>query len=390
MKRKGVCYGVGRVMMESNWRPNLNSKVVHRELQIIKNDLHCNAVRICSLDIDRLVVASEDALTQGLEVWFLPEMWDRGQDETIQYLIEAAAAAESLRQKWPNGIIFSVGSELTLFMHGIVKGDNVFDRMNDASFLETIRSGKHNERLSAFLVKASKAVREVFNGPLTYFSVPLETVDWTPFDFIGVDLYRDARIKDIYGKLVQKYLIYNKPVIIGEFGCCTYQGAEKLGGSGFMIAFGMMADYFDKSQALPQGIADVIRVVPRIDGHYVRDEGLQAREITEQLAILDQSKVEGAFVYSFVTPNSPFNPDPRFDSDMANYSLVKSYPDKEIFEELSRQAAKQGKELFGIDLPQEILAKFTANVGRHGETYPDMTWEPKESFRAVAKYYAKN
>jgi hypothetical protein len=26
--------------------------------------------------------------------------------------------------------------------------------------------------------------------------------------------------------------------------------------------------------------------------------------------------------------------------------------------------------------------------GRRGSTYPDMTWEPKESFKAVADYYA--
>jgi len=25
----------------------------------------------------------------------------------------------------------------------------------------------------------------------------------------------------------------------------------------------------------------------------------------------------------------------------------------------------------------------------HGTTYPDMPWEPKESFRAVADFYAK-
>ncbi len=28
-------------------------------------------------------------------------------------------------------------------------------------------------------------------------------------------------------------------------------------------------------------------------------------------------------------------------------------------------------------------------VGRHGVTYPDMLWEPRESFRALAGYYAK-
>ena len=64
MNRKGVCYDVGRVMMGGNWRPKFDPKIMHRELEIIKNDLHCNAVRICGLDIERLMMASEDALTQ--------------------------------------------------------------------------------------------------------------------------------------------------------------------------------------------------------------------------------------------------------------------------------------------------------------------------------------
>ncbi len=28
--------------------------------------------------------------------------------------------------------------------------------------------------------------------------------------------------------------------------------------------------------------------------------------------------------------------------------------------------------------------------GRHGATYPEMKWEPKESFYAVAEYYANH
>ena len=185
MNRKGVCYDVGRVMLGSNWRPNFDPKVVHRELEMIKNDLHCNSVRICGLDIDRLVAASGDALAQGLEVWFSPEMWDRSQEETLRYLHDAAVAAESLQESWPGRLVFSVGSELTLFMQGIVEGANVFERMNSPSFLENIRSGRHNGNLNAFLQKANKAVREVFNGPVTYFSVTLETVDWTVVRFHG-------------------------------------------------------------------------------------------------------------------------------------------------------------------------------------------------------------
>ncbi len=390
MNRKGVCYDVGRVMMGSNWRPKFDAKVVHRELEIIKNDLHCNTVRICGLDIERLITASQDALKQGLEVWLSPEMWDKSQEETLQYLTKAAIAAEPLRQQWPGKLVFSVGSELTLFMQGIVEGANFLERMNNPSFWENIRAGKNNKPLNDFLSKANKNVREIFNGPLTYFSVPLETVNWNPFDFLGIDLYRDARIKDMYGKMVKGYLVHNKPVMIGEFGCCTYQGAEKLGGSGFIIVFGMIADNLNPDKVLPKGIADMIKIPARVDGHYVRDEGLQAREITDQLAILDAAGVEGAFVFTFISPNSPFNENPRFDSDMASYSLVKSYPEKETIDQIISQTAKQGKEFFGVDLPIEVLAKFKGEVGKHGDTYPQMTWEPKESFKAVADYYANH
>src|SRR5487761_1396377 len=97
LKRKGVCYDAGRMMLGEDWRPNYNPNIVSRELEIIKNDLHCNAVRIQGFNLDRLVAASEIALKHGLEVWFSPEMWDRTQDETLEYLKKAASAVEEIR-----------------------------------------------------------------------------------------------------------------------------------------------------------------------------------------------------------------------------------------------------------------------------------------------------
>ena len=66
MNIKGVNYDVGTVMF-GNWRPDYDPKVVQRELEIIKNDLHCNAVGISGKDIGRLVVTAEAAVSQGLE-----------------------------------------------------------------------------------------------------------------------------------------------------------------------------------------------------------------------------------------------------------------------------------------------------------------------------------
>jgi hypothetical protein len=48
MRRRGVCYDVGRVMWGQNWRPEFSLEEARRELQIIRDDLHCNAVRHCA------------------------------------------------------------------------------------------------------------------------------------------------------------------------------------------------------------------------------------------------------------------------------------------------------------------------------------------------------
>jgi hypothetical protein len=65
--------------------------------------------------------------------------------------------------------------------------------------------------------------------------------------------------------------------------------------------------------------------------------------------------VDGAFVSTFVFPLNPYDDDPKYDLDRESASLVKSYAGS-----------------------------------KRGVTYPEMSWEPKESFKAVADYYDKN
>jgi hypothetical protein len=348
MRLKGVSYDVGRVM-GLNWRPDFDPKVIHRELAIIKNDLHCNAVRICGLDIDRLMVSAEDALKQGLEVWLTPEMWDKTQEETLKYIIEAATEAEKLRVQYPDKLVFLVGSEFTLFMQGIVEGDNIVERMAHPDFWETIKTGGHNKKLNTFLANATSAVRQVFHGKVTYASILWEDVDWSIFDFVGIDHYRMARIKEQYIELLKPAFTHDKPVVITEFGYRTYQGADE-------STEGMAGDIVDhKSLYLHQLPLLGNFVKPQIRGSHVRDENFQAKELVDQLIELDKAGVDGAFIMTFVSPINPYDENPKYDLDMASYSLVKSY-----------------------------------SKNRHGTTYVDMTWEPKESFKAVAEYYASH
>ena len=352
MNRKGVSYDVGRVM-GFNWRPDFDPEIVHREIEIIKNDLHCNAVRICGRGINRLMMASEYALEQGLEVWLSPEMWDKSPQQTLNYITKAAKAAETLRQRWPEKLVLSVGSESTLFMQGIVEGRNIIARIKNPTFMSRVKAGEHNRPLNEFLAKVTDSVREEFHGKLTYASLVWEAVDWELFDFVGVDHYRIERIKDQYIEMLKPLFAHGKPVVITEFGYGTCQGG--LGSEGFLSSSGLGGNIIDlKSQFLHQMPLLGRFVRPRVKGNHVRDEGWQARQLVDNLSILDSAGVDGAFIFQFISQITPYSDNPRYDLDMASSSLVKYYDD-----------------------------------GKRGTIYPDMPWEPKESFRAVADYYAK-
>jgi hypothetical protein len=343
MKLKGVNYDVGRILMGYNMRPVFDLSVIRRELQIIKEDLHCNSVKIQGYEISNVMSAAKEALDLGFSnVWLAPEMFDHSKEETLAYTVKAAEEAEKVRlHSQDKELVFSVGTELTAFMQGIAEGNSMSERLFGPNARKNWLSGKYVKLLNDYLQKVSKGVRDAFGGKITYASLPLlETVEWSPFDYVCVDAYQDKRRS--YAELVGRFLEYGKPVVIGEFGCCTFRGAADLGGMGW-------------------DIVDFTKMPPQLKGDYVYDQKAQADALLEQLGILDLVGVDGAFVFTFVQPLN-LSKDPAiaemlravtFDPDISSYSLVKSFYD------------------------------------RYGTTYPDMTWEPKESFRAVADYYSK-
>ncbi|WP_432843319.1 hypothetical protein [Dactylosporangium sp. CA-092794] len=343
MRRKGVLYDAGRVLWV-NWRPVFDPAVVRRELRIIRDDLHCTAVKICGRDLDRLTFAAEEALALGLEVWFSPELWDRGPAATLSHIAAAAEVAERLRRGRPEQVVFSVATEATLFMRGIIPGRTFQRRL--ANLRPELRAGRHVAPLREFLAHAARDARRVFGGPITYAALPFEPVDWDLFDIVGVDHYREARNEAGYVDRLRPLLARGKPVVVTEFGMRTYEGADRDGNLGTGIT--------DPATSLLHLVPLVGRLVrPRIKGRHVRDEALQARRIVEDLTILDAAGVDGAFVCTFVEPLSTHDPDPRYDLDMGALSLVKTY------------------------------------ARGHGTTYPDLPWEPKQAFHAVAGCYGR-
>lgn len=340
MRGKSITYDTGFINAGVSTHGPFDPDVVKREMRIIRNDLHCNTVRITGGDVDRLEIAATHAAAAGLEVWFCPFTCDLTTDELLNFLAGCAERAERLRRRGAE-VVLLTGSELSLFTIGFLPGDTLKERLELLATPLRLREliPEVRVRIKDFLGKAVEVVRERFGGKISYASLPLEGVVWTAFDFISTDAgYRSidlaARFCDDIRAFVAQGRAQGKPVVIIEFGCATHRGAADLGGHGFTII-----EWGDDGK--PSGLK----------GDYARDEEEQATYLRELLDIFEAEGVDTAFVNTFAAYSLPHRSDPRQDLDMPSYGVVK------------------------------VLE------GRLGYTYPDMAWEPKAAFTALADYY---
>lgn len=336
MRAKGISYDTGFVRNGSYSRKLFDPEVVERELRIIRDELHCTAVRIMGGDPDRIELAAGYAAALGLEVWFSPYPLELTTEEMLRLFADCAERAERLRRSGAE-VVFVAGAELSLMNPGFLPGDTTDERVALLARPEEVRKhlGAVSGKVNAFLGEAVATVRERFDGPLTYAAVPLERVDWTPFDRISLDLYRSAEIADRFADGVRDLTTQGKPVAITEFGSATYRGAGDRGALGLEIV-----EYDADGPA-------------RLDGGYERDEPAQAGYVRELLAAFDAGGIDAAFVFTFALYDFVHRPDgdPREDLDLASYGIVKVYED------------------------------------RLGGVFPGLPWEPKEAFSTVGEYY---
>jgi hypothetical protein len=312
-------------------------------MRIIHDDLHCNAVRITGGHVDRLEIAASHAAAAGLEVWWSPFTNDLTTDELLALLADCAERAERLRQAGAE-VVLLTGSELSLFTIGFLPGATLKERLALLTAPQRLRElmPEVRARVNAFLGRAVEVMRERFGGQVGYASVPLDGVNWTPFDIIATDAgYRSAEVAAQYREgvraLVAQGKASGKPVAITEFGCTTHRGAADLGGRGDAII-----EWGENGGPL------------RLKGEYLRDEDEQATYLRDLLEIFDAEGVDSAFVNTFARYDLPHRSDPREDFDLASYGVVKVLED------------------------------------RHGQTYPDMPWEPKLAFTTLATYYSRH
>jgi hypothetical protein len=336
-----MTYDTGFVRDGTISREGFDAEVVRRELAIIRDDLHCNAVQIIGGDPERLELAARCAAGLGLEVWFSPYPLELNADQILGLFADCAERAERLRKDGAD-VVFVAGVELTIMNRGFMPGNTVDERLRlllGQPDLRRERLAEVNARFSDFLGNAMAAVRRRFLGRVSYASVPFERVDWTLFDIVSVELIRSAEVADQYREGVRSLVAGGKPVAITGFGTATYRGAGDRGGRTMEIL------EYDEDTGAPECL----------DGTYVRDEAGQAAYLRELLEIFDSEGVDSAFVFLFALSNYPHRPDgdPRYDLDLASPGIVKVLED------------------------------------RHGDTYPDMAWEPKAAFSAVAGCYSR-
>ncbi len=320
LSQRGVVYDVGLMFNGTSLSvADFDTTLVAYDMSVISHLLGCNTVRIEGEDLSRLKKAAELAHKEGLKIYFNPWKHQADAEETNTYVREAAKVAEDLRLKGAD-IVFVAACEYTLFSKGAYPGDTFDERIGWLMSLGQDQSDEGRARaleqiqarsvvLNKILDRLCKTIREEFKGLVTYSSGAWEMVDWSIFDIVGVDYYRNGESAEDYVAGLDRYKKENKPIIVMEMGCCAYEGAAPRGGFGFSILQGEDAD----GNAIWEG-----GVKP------IRSETEQADYIEENIGLLEKAQADGVFVYVFRYPIYPYKED-GIDKDMVSYSLVKSF-----------------------------------------------------------------
>lgn len=346
MRARGMTYDTGFVRHGDSSRQRFDPQVVERELTIIRDDLHCDAVQIIGGDPERLELAARIAAGLGLEVWFSPYPLELPPDEIRALLVDCAHRAERLRVTGAE-IVLVAGVELSIMNRGFVDGAD--DAATVGERVERLladddgrpaRIAELRRRLDAFLRETVPALRERFHGRITYAAIQFEGIDWELFDVVTYELIRSKEVAGIFREAVRSLTDRSAPVAITGFGCAAWRGA------GDVAPRSMEIVEHDPATGRPL----------RLTGEYERDEDGQARYLEELLDVFDSEGVDSAFVFLFALEDFPHRPggDPRADLDLAGPGIVK------------------------------VLD------GAGGTRYPDMPWEPKRAFDAVAARYARS
>ena len=341
MKIKGMNYDIGIefVYGDPNSKINVfNKQYFKRDLEIIRDELHCNAIRLSGTDVQDMLDGTEMVLQAGLDCWTSPHYIDAPLQDVEDKTQELAVGLEKLRTKYPdNEVVIIYGCEMHHFAP-FLPGNNYSERL--ASFAQPDSQktlAEASAKLNAYFARVIPKMREVFGGRITYTTVTFETLDWTPFDIICLDQYKSMYNRDTFKQEVAPFIelakAQNKTFVIPETGYCCFKGCSDYGAAGFMILY-------------PVGDGKVNQEMERAEKE--REEAFT--DVLTEIAELD---VEGVFPFTFVYSQMPHvENDPIHDLDMAGFGITKTY-----------------------------------TGGKRGSVFEGVNWDPKEAFYAIKDFF---
>ncbi|MEO7046612.1 MAG: hypothetical protein ABI091_15010, partial [Ferruginibacter sp.] len=198
MKNKGINYDIGTEYIPGALtRTGLSRGVIEFDLTAIKDELFCNSVRIYGKEKDDLILAAEIALEIGLNVWLSPRLINNDSQTTLLYLKEISVDFEILRMKYPTKeLVLIIGAEISIDMKDFVTGETIYERIDNLLkpifFLKNFIGIKPSfqKLFEKFLNDAVTTVKKYFKGKITYASASWESVDWSIFDIVSINLYK--------------------------------------------------------------------------------------------------------------------------------------------------------------------------------------------------------
>ena len=119
MRVFGMNYDTGFVYPGSTTHEPWDPETVRRDLRVIRDELHCDAVRLTGGIQDRLELAAQLAAEAGLEVWYCPFTNGLDRDELMAFVLDGAERAERLRRSGAS-VVYLTGSEISMFTNGFM------------------------------------------------------------------------------------------------------------------------------------------------------------------------------------------------------------------------------------------------------------------------------
>jgi hypothetical protein len=312
MRARGINYDTGFLPGEGLSRKTFAPETVRHEIAVIAGELHCDAVRVSGRDPERLSTAAQYAAAAGLEVWFSPFPVDLPPEQLLPFFVNCAERAEAIRQNGAE-VVLVTGCEISAFCSGFLPGETYGDRLRTMATADMewwVSLGPVQERLNDFLAHVATTVRARFAGRITYASAPWESVDWRPFDVVGIDAYRAAYNADTFRSELRDHFKHGKPVAVTEYGTCAYRGAGERGGMAWQV---------------PQGAAP--------------DEDEQVRYLTGLLDVFEEERVDTALWFTFAGYSR------SEERDVGSYGVVRMLDEtrwepKEVFHAMAARYAR--------------------------------------------------